>query len=34
VQTIEIEMADTPMYDEAATERHFTALEALFDRAL
>jgi carboxymethylenebutenolidase len=27
-------MADTPMYDEAATERHFTALEALFDRAL
>jgi carboxymethylenebutenolidase len=27
-------MADTPMYDEAAAERHFAALEALFDRAL
>jgi carboxymethylenebutenolidase len=27
-------MADTAMYDEAATERHFTELEALFDRAL
>jgi carboxymethylenebutenolidase len=27
-------MADTPMYDEAAAERHFAELEALFDRAL
>ena len=27
-------MADTSSYDEAATERHFTELEALFDRAL
>jgi carboxymethylenebutenolidase len=27
-------MADTSMYDEAATERHFTELEALFGRAL
>ena len=27
-------MADTPMYDEAATERHFTELEALFARTL
>jgi carboxymethylenebutenolidase len=27
-------MADTSSYDEAATERHFTELEALFARAL
>jgi carboxymethylenebutenolidase len=27
-------MADTPVYDEAATERHFTELFALLDRAL
>lgn len=27
-------MADTPMYDEAATERHFTELRDLFDRTL
>jgi carboxymethylenebutenolidase len=27
-------MADTSMYDEAATERHFTELQALFARAL
>ncbi len=27
-------MADTSMYDEAATERHFAELRALFDRAL
>ena len=27
-------MSDTAMYDEAATERHFTELEDLFDRAL
>jgi carboxymethylenebutenolidase len=27
-------MSDTPMYDEAATERHFRELEALLDRAL
>ena len=27
-------MADTSMYDEVATERHFAELEALFDRAL
>jgi len=27
-------MADTAMYDEAATERHFTELEGLFGRAL
>jgi carboxymethylenebutenolidase len=27
-------MADTSMYDEAATERHFTELQALLDRAL
>ena len=27
-------MADTAPYDEAATERHFAALRALFDRAL
>lgn len=27
-------MADTPMYDEAATERHFTELEALLARTL
>ena len=27
-------MADTSMYDEAATERHFTELEALFARTL
>ena len=27
-------MADTPAYDEAATERHFTELFALLDRAL
>lgn len=27
-------MADTPMYDEAATERHFTELETLFARTL
>ena len=27
-------MADTALYDEAATERHFRELEALFDRTL
>jgi carboxymethylenebutenolidase len=27
-------MADTSMYDETATERHFTELEALLERAL
>ncbi len=27
-------MADTSMYDEPATERHFTELKALFERAL
>lgn len=27
-------MSDTPMYDEAASERHFTALEALLARTL
>ncbi|MDV3220254.1 dienelactone hydrolase family protein [Intrasporangium sp.] len=27
-------MADTPVYDEAATERHFAALRDLFDRTL
>ena len=27
-------MSDTAVYDEAATERHFTELRALFDRAL
>jgi carboxymethylenebutenolidase len=27
-------MADTSVYDEAATERHFAELEALFARAL
>jgi carboxymethylenebutenolidase len=27
-------MADTPMYDEAATERHFLELEELFERTL
>ena len=27
-------MADTSMYDEAATERHFTELEGLFSRTL
>ena len=27
-------MADTPMYDESATERHFIELEELLDRTL
>ena len=27
-------MSDTPMYQEAGTERHFTELEALFGRTL
>ena len=27
-------MSDTPMYDEAAAERHFAELEALFGRTL
>jgi hypothetical protein len=27
-------MADTSMYDGAATERHFTELEGLFGRTL
>ena len=27
-------MSDTPMYDELATERHFTELEELLDRTL
>jgi carboxymethylenebutenolidase len=27
-------MSDTPMYDEGATERHFTELRSLLDRRL